>query len=103
VNWLQANPTVIAPGLPNGQVTFQVNHAPTAMWVGSQGGNDYYQDYYVVTALAKTLQQYDQNSPDHNRVLQRLRVTQHDAQLAHGYDYRIVVNFHLYEGLPFQG
>jgi hypothetical protein len=101
VNWLLANPTVAAPGLPNGQVTFQVNNAPTSTYVGSANYVNYRQEYYTVTARTHTIQ-YDQNYASHRLVLQALQNIEHNAQLFHGSDYQIVVNFHLYEGLPYQ-
>jgi len=90
VNWLQANQMV-------GGIQFQVNNMPTPMYVGRVGNNRYRQDYYAVTALARTIQ-YNQNDASHTRILQSLGP---HAMLAHGSDYRLVVNFHLYEDPPY--
>jgi hypothetical protein len=53
VNWLQANPTIAAAGLPNGQVTFQVEHFPTSQYVGRANNINYYQDYYAVVNVKR--------------------------------------------------
>ncbi len=92
VNWLQANLTV-------GGIQFQINNAviPTSMYVGTVNGRAYHQDYFAVTALARNIQ-YDQNDASDRRILASLGP---NAQLFHGFNYQIVVNFHLYEGLPY--
>lgn len=92
VNWLQANLMVAG-------TQFQINNVvtPTSMYVGTVNGTDYHQDYFAVTATVKTIQ-YNQNDASDKKILASLGP---NAQLFHGFDYQIIVNFHLYEGTPY--
>ena len=97
--WLETHLTVPIQGAQNGQVTFEMARETTPQKVGTNNGQSYFQDYYVVKCRVC---EFEYNQTDSTKKVweNKLKENFEDKQLYHGCNYTVILNFHLYEDGP---